>query len=488
MAVDEELFFARRLGYGLRQGETLGPSIRDWAVRQISEIPPLDFFGRDGANIRGHFPDFAEPVVDFTNATRLWGEYANKEQELQKTADKMPAGDWQKMMEREVYFPQSQYPSWRDCLVRSLTAVNGPSPVFERFWNFWVNHFSINANAFTRIFYGPHTRVIRNRMTGNFRDMLHDAVLNPAMLYYLDNWLSTGPHSPAGLNGKETINENLARELLELHTISPAAGYTQDDVIQTAYALTGWSFYGGEVHQRDIPKSSPFGTFYNIHRHEPGPRTILGKTYDSEKKGGIGQAPALLNDLAARPEAARFLSTKLVRHFVADEPPDDSVAKVVEAWLDSRGDLVTIHTAVIDQVLAKAPDNPKFSTPDTWLYESHRATGVEIPETVIWSSSDPSDFWVSAALEELGQPDGESPQPNGWSDLQADWISNVLLERRVRYAFQIGRRIDDTTSEFVKDLAARLAGPNSGLVTAMKGSEPGEAVALLLSSPEFLRI
>jgi uncharacterized protein (DUF1800 family) len=488
MIHDEELFFARRLGYGLKQGETISGGVRDWAIKQISEVPPLDFYGPDGTNIRDHFPDYAEPVADFSNATRLWGEYANKETDLQKQVGKMEAGVWEKKIDAEIYRPRTDYPVWRDCLVRSLTAVNGPSPVFERFWSFWVNHFAVNANSFTKLFYAPHTRAIRARMTGKFADMLHDAILNPAMLYYLDNWLSTGPHSPTGLDGKETINENLARELLELHTMSPAAGYTQDDVIQTAFALSGWSFYGGERNQRDIPKSSPYGTYFNPHRHEPGTRKILGKTYDKGGKNGSGQAPALILDLATRPETAQFLSKKLVRHFIADDPPDDSAANIANAWIDSGGDMVTIHTAVIDEVIKKAPDNSKFLNPETWLYQAHRTTGVGVPETAIWDYGDDSKYWVNAVVEELGQPYGEPLQPNGWSDLQADWISNVLMERRVRYAFQLGKQVKDpAVVDFLRDFATRLSGANSALDVAMKDSQRIEAVVVLLSSPEFLR-
>jgi uncharacterized protein (DUF1800 family) len=488
MIFDEELFYARRLGYGLKRGETVGSNLRDWAVRQISTVPPLDFYGPDGNSIRDRFPDYAEPVPDFGEATRLWGHYANLEADLENQVGKMPPGEWQKKIEAEVYLPRSDYPYWRDCLVRSLTAVNGPSPVFERFWSFWVDHFAVNSNAFTKLLYGPHTRAIRARMTGKFADMLSDAILNPAMLYYLDNWLSTGPHSPTGRNGKETINENLARELLELHTISPSAGYTQDDVIQTAYVLSGWSFYGGERNQRDIPKKSPYGTYFNINRHEPGTRKILGKTYDKGGKTGSGQALELLSDLAARPETARFISHKLARYFIADEPPEDSVARIAAAWMESEGDLIAIHTAVIDEVLSKAADNRKFLDPETWFYQCHRTTGVAVPETVIWKASGASQPWVNAVVQELGQPYGEPLQPDGWSDLQEDWISSVLMERRARYAYQMGLKVRDPAAvEFLRTMAARLGGPNSALDLAVRDLNGPQTTTVLLTSPEFMR-
>ncbi len=484
MIADEELFFARRLGYGLRQGETVGPDVRAWAVGQIKDIPPLDFYGPDGRNLRDHFPDFAEPTLTFREACRLWGVAENKENELFQKVDKMPEDEWRHEMEQEVWLPRSDYPYWRDCLVRSLTAVHGPSPVFERFWTFWVNHFTVSATAFTKLFYGPHTRAIRDRMTGNVEDMLRGAVLNPAMLFYLDNFLSSGPHSEIALHTSETINENLARELLELHTMSPEAGYTQDDVIQTAYALTGWGFFGGAHDQPEIP-GNPYGTYFEVKRHEPGKRTIMGKTY-SDRNRGMNQAGELIRDLAMDERTARFVSWKLIRHFLADEPPEDSVNKVRDAWMDSGGDLVTIHTAVIDEVLAHAPDHPKFTTPENWLYQVHRTTGVKVPESRPWAGS----YWINALCDELGQSYNECAQPNGWSDLKADWTSKELLERRVRYAFKIGSQMfDESRQAFILETAGRLSGPDSDLVKAMKAADNRtDATVILLASPDFMRI
>ena len=155
VAVDEELFFARRLGYGLGRGEGISSGVRDWAVSQVSKVVPLDFYGLDGRNIRSQFPDFAEPTADFPTAAKLWGQFNNREEELQAKIAKMNPADFQNAMEKEVYLPRSDYPYWRDALVQSLTATGGPSPVFERFWQFWVNHFSVNASDFVRLFYGP---------------------------------------------------------------------------------------------------------------------------------------------------------------------------------------------------------------------------------------------------------------------------------------------------------------------------------------------
>jgi uncharacterized protein (DUF1800 family) len=355
--------------------------------------------------------------------------------------------------------------------------------VFERFWMFWVNHFAVGANGLSQPFFGPHTRLIRENMTGKFSDLLTSAILNPAMLYYLDNFLSSGPNSQTGLDGYETINENLARELLELHTVSPAGGYTQDDIVQTAYALTGWAITSGKKNKDKALRKFEPGAVFDIRRHEPGVRTIMGKTYGKSKKGA-NQASELMADLAVHPATAQFIAWKLIRHFVADEPPEDSVAHVRDVWLETGGDLVAIHTAVIDEVLARGREFQKFTTPEVWLLQMHRMTGT--PISIDPGSREPS---ISFICEELGQGWDRSPQPNGWSDLGADWTSRELLERRLRYAYTAMNNADRTASKFLLECAKTMGG---------EGSPLHEAVALypfardramiLVTSPEFLRI
>lgn len=482
--VDEELFFARRLGYGLKHGESIGSNVRDWAIGQITNIPELSFYGEDGTNIQKLLPTYAKPIIDYGEATHMMGVYWDKERILLQSQAKADREEWIRQMDYEMHRPRAVYPQWREALARSLTAVNGPSPVFERFWAFWVNHFAVNAEDVTKLLYGPHTRTIRSHMTGKFQDMLQDAILQPAMVYYLDNFLSAGPNSSLGRSG-DTINENLARELLELHTMSPAGGYTQDDVLETAYALSGWGFYSGKSDEEPKKnKKTPFGRMFDLRRHEPGTRRILGKTYGKANKGK-DQAPELMADLAVHPATAHFLAFKLARHFIADEPPEDSVTRIQEAWLGSGGDLVTVHTAVIDEVLTKALGTVKFSTPIQWLHHLHRTSGIPVPR----ASPYQGDYWISVLLEELGQGFDIPLQPNGYSDLEADWISKQLLERRVRYAGVTAFKAKPAMHEYLMDYAVRLTGEKSELVVAMQGSGvPMAATTILLSSPQFMRI
>lgn len=483
MIIDADVFFARRLGYGLRQGEVLGASPRDWAVAQLSTIPPLDFYGSDGESIRHQFPDFVEPVTTMEEACRLHGVYQDVEEEMFAKAGEMDPSEWDRETEQRVWRPMQANPSWADCIVRSLTAINGPSPVFERFWSFWVNHFAVNAPFNIKLFYGPHTRAIRASMTGKFRDMLPRAILNPAMLFYLDNHLSTGPNSEMAKRSKETINENLAREVLELHTVSPAAGYTQEDVIQAAYALSGWRYFTGSKVE-GIATGNPYGTWFMAERHEPGERTIMGRAYHGRNQGR-NQAPQLLDDLAGDPLTAQHLSLKLLRHFLADDPPADSIKRVADIWMATDGDLLAVHTAVIDEVIAHGAEYQKFTTPENWLFQMHRTSDFPLPKGAIWTDQ----VWINALYSELGQGFDETPQPNGWSDLEADWTSKELLDRRLRYAYSTCSTYQRPAHyDHFLDYATRIAGPDSLLVQTIKSAPPLDAGLLLFASPDFMRI
>ena len=487
MANDEALFLARRLGYGLRDGEAVSGSFRDWAVAQLKAIPPLDFYGPDGTNIRSKFPAEAEPIKDFAEACKAFEIYRKTIEVTQKRGRSIPQQEFNKLMDSKVQRPFKYFPLWRDCLVSVLTAVNGPSPVFERFWAFWVNHFTVaSTNSEIELFVGPHGRNIRRRMTGKFGDMLHDAVINPAMLTYLDNVQSTGPHSPQGKQHDGNLNENLAREVLELHTMSPSGGYTQKDVVEAALALTGWQLYAGRATHPQPEPGEPYGPFFHVYRHEPGARTVMGKTYSGTDQGR-NQAAEMLADFAAHPQTAKHLSWKLLRHFLADDPPAESIARIEQVWNRTSGDLVAIHTAVIDEVLAKGHDTAKFTTPQNWLIQSLRVTGAEVPTSTPYPGT--GHFWIDGLLEELGQSYNKCPQPNGWSDLKADWISKEMLDRRLRLSYILGSQLMGLKADFIVSYAERLAGKESDLAQMVaRAPSIREATTLLLCSPQFLNV
>src|SRR6516225_1632670 len=207
-----------------------------------------------------------------------------------------------------------------EALARLQRAVLADCGFTERLVVFWSNHFCISANkgGLARIWAGSFEReAIRPHALGRFADMLKAVEQHPAMLFFLDNQQSLGPDSRAGQNRKRGLNENLAREIMELHTLGVGGGYTQDDVTSLARIITGWTFAG-----RPCPAGEPGSFVFNANAHEPGPQVLLGKTYEAT---GVAQGEAALADIARRPSTSKFIATKLARHFVADDPPPSLV-------------------------------------------------------------------------------------------------------------------------------------------------------------------
>lgn len=488
MAIDRDLFFARRLGLGLRLGEALPASPREWAMDQLRQVPPVDFFGSDGKSIADQLPTGTKFIDNFLAACKEWEVFKTKENELQATGQKLSASEYERRGYLEVYRPYYATPRWRDCLVKTLTAVNGVAPVFERFWMFWSNHFTVSTDVVKHValLRGPHTIGIRNRLTGTFAELLFHAIANPAMLIYLNNNTSHGPNSQVARLGKERqeVNENLARELLELHTMSPSGGYTQKDVTETALILTGWTMYAGPVSNDGYTEKSPYGTFFASFGHEPGARSVLGKSY-LQKGTGENQLDELIHDLAYHPATASHIAFKLARHFVADDPSKESVDRIAKAFVDTGGNLISIHSAVVDEVLKISFESSKVMTPENWLFQSYRLTGAPVPLSMPFEDKEA----VLDVLREMGQSFDECPQPNGYSDLRADWLSKEMLDRRVRQAYRIGQSAHGLNSEALGDYAARLAGGDSTLVPLVRRAESvPEAVALLLAAPKFLKM
>lgn len=366
---------------------------------------------------------------------------------------------------------------------RMASALATPAPFVERLAAFWSNHFSLSIEKpQVGIFAAAYEAdAIRPHVLGRFEDMLVAVERHPAMLYYLDQFRSVGPNSPfgqrAGLRRPERkigLNENLAREILELHTLGVRTGYSQADVTEFARALTGWSVGGlGPMAARD--DIGPGDFTYRPALHEPGTRTIIDSSYGER---GEDQARAVLRDLAAAPATARHIATKLARHFVADDPPLALIERLTAAYLGSRGNLPAVYRALIDAPEAWAPGAPKFKTPWDWAVSSLRGLGRR----------DLGKMDVAPMLTQLGQPIWKPGSPAGYDDISASWAAPDALMRRVelaqRFAAAAGGQIDART------LAPRLL-PGTltpATATALAQAESGPtALALLLVSPEFQR-
>ncbi|HVY19562.1 MAG TPA: DUF1800 family protein [Bauldia sp.] len=486
--MDTDLFFARRLGYGLRTDEKLPAPAREWALDQLRTIPPYGFVDATGKDIAASVPDYGQLYATFESGAHAYELGHVAQDHVTPLAKKLPQVDYERKFNLEVSLPYWVGPAWGECLAMTLTAAHGSAGVFERFWAFWSNHFTVSTQILELgVFWGPHLRTIRQRMTGNFADLLYDAVANPAMLMYLNNNESFGPHSRKGRdpqNPFHDLNENLARELLELHSVSPAAGYTQADVTATARLLTGWTFRAGttiEGRGKDI-----YGVFFDADRHEPGAVTIMGKTYTPQGDGS-GMLRELVDDLAAHPATAHHIAFKLARAFVADYPSDDVVGRIEKTFVDTKGDLVAVHSAVVEEVLSAGPQPAKVAAPLTWLAQAYRLTGATVP--IGGADGAGGSESVQLVCRELGQEPNMCPQPNGFSELNADWLSKQMIDRRVRQAYRIGLSTRLLSVEALTDYTARLAGTDSPLVALVQHAESRPvAIAMLLSSPQFLKI
>lgn len=371
-----------------------------------------------------------------------------------------------------------------DIAVRVNTALTSPAPMVERLVHFWANHFCVSVGKpGTQFEAGPHEfTAIRPHVLGRFSDMLKAAVLHPAMLIYLDQFQSIGPNAPfaqrrARRGGDQQrprgLNENLAREVLELHTLGVDGGYSQTDVTELARALTGWTVPGiGRVGR--FAEDQPSGAAFVALVHEPGARQVLGRSYPA---GEAKQALAILDDLAAHPATARHIATKFARHFAGDTPPPALVARLEADFLTSGGDLASLTRTLIEAPEAWTPGPVKFRTPFEWLVAALRLTGTATlpPQRIV------------GALTELGHVPWRAPSPAGYDDLAASWAGPDALIRRVELAERIARNAPQD-GVIARAEAAFPGALGEATLTQLKRAESGQqALALLMVSPEMMR-
>ena len=338
----------------------------------------------------------------------------------------------------------------------------------ERMVWFWSNHFCISADKIPAMA-GPYEReAIRPHVLGHFADMLQAVESHPGMLYYLDNVESMGPNSTAGINRDKGLNENLARETLELHTLGVRTGYTQADVTSFAKVLTGWTWF---------PPFEPIhgGEFvFNPILHEPGEQIVLGKRYPDN---GVQQGRAVLADLARHPATAHHIAQELAAHFGADEPPPPLVAKLEKTFNSSNGNLKEIAKALINADEAWTPQRTKLKPPAEWIVSVIRLTdgGPLVPIGLLMG-----------AQAQLGAALWRPPAPNGYSDREAAWIDGV--PRRLDLANQFANRLADNVDPIgmLESALGPLASTHTR-DTVARAESRAQALTLLIMSPEFLR-
>jgi uncharacterized protein (DUF1800 family) len=340
----------------------------------------------------------------------------------------------------------------------------------ERLAWFWSNHFCVSADkGGVRPICGAYEReAIRPHILGRFHDMLHAVESHPAMLIYLDNARSIGPNSLAGMRQKRGLNENLAREILELHTLGVRTVYKQEDVTSFAKVITGWTV----APLRQDPARAGEFTF-NPRMHEPGAQIVIGKSYPED---GVQQGRAVLAMLARHPATAKHVATKLACHFVADEPPPALVTRLSKRFLDTDGNLKEMAKALVASPEAWDSARPKLKRPGEWIISAMRAGGVV-----------PADIGpVMQAHNLLGEPLWRPSAPKGFADESAPWLDG--LSQRLDIANALVRRMgaDADPRELFEETLGPIASTQTREAITRAESRP-QALALLFMSPEFQR-
>ncbi len=443
--IDKTLFIAfSRFGLGPRPADfrAVPSSAQGWLLDQIRQTPTLyPGFSR--------LPSYANLADEFFEMREMKGN-GNARQEMRETT----RNNYQQEMK-----------------TRFEAALASDSGFYERLVLFWSNHFTVAIVGKPFLFgvVGAYEReAIRPHVLGNFSDMLLAVTRHPAMLMYLDNAQSIGPNSPAGKRRERGLNENLAREILELHTLGVNGGYTQDDVIALAKIITGWS----------LNRNQGGGFHFSRAMHEPGPKTLLGKVYDM---GGEDEGVQALRDLAMHPSTARFLATKLARHFITDNPDAGDVKRLADVYLQSGGNLRKVYETLIALPSVWREPLPKVKTPYELIVSTLRLTGID--------ALGPEEYQKTAASLALFQHvPFTAPSPAGWPDTAEAWISPDALMNRLEWCHALALKWpvrEDALQNVISYLAP--VSDEDSLQWLRRAPSVKEGFALALSSPAHQR-
>ncbi len=462
----ESTIAANRFGLGARPGDLgkIEPQPQAWLLDQIQGPSRLS--------------DDIRALPDSSVVLREVAELRREQRSQQNNSSDEAAPDivekYGKVI-RKHYIEQAH--------ARYHAAATTDYPFHERLVHFWSNHFAISADkqpipAVAGLF---ESEAIRPNVSGNFSDLLLAVEQHPAMILYLDNQRSVGPDSTLGKRasrgsraGKVGLNENLAREILELHTLGVNGGYTQNDVTTFAKVITGWSI-GGEAENGRFAEGEP-GTFeFREVIHEPGTQKILGKKYS---QSGMDQGTAVMHDLALHPSTAKFLATKLARHFVADEPPTELVDKLAATYLENGGELSAMYETLIAAPQSWEKPFAKYKTPHDFVISTFRAFDY---------APDKAKF-VIAALDLMGQTPYRPGSPAGWPDTAEQWGGADALYKRIEWCNTVARFVGSRANPV--DLGDAVLGPVFGAETrkAIARAESNvQGITLLLAAPDFQR-
>ncbi len=457
---------ANRFGLGAKPGELkkIDSNPRAWLLDQLQGPSRLPGELSD-------LPGTAEVLVDIQDLRR-------EQREMRAAATDQPAPDIVQKYGQKVrghYLEQTN--------ARYQYAVATDFPFHERLVHFWSNHFAVSADkqpmpAVAGLY---ENEAVRPNVTGNFADLLIACEQHPAMITYLDNQRSIGPESMLGRRANRVqrernigLNENLAREILELHTLGVDGGYSQQDVTTFAKVITGWSI-GGASDTGRFAEGTPGEFEYRDMIHEPGDHTVLGTRYSQR---GVAQGEAVLRDLALHPSTARFLASKLATHFVADEPPADLVDELAATYLEGGAELAPVYEALIAADTAWTEPHSKYKSPHDFVVSTLRAFD-HVPNNT---------RFIVGALDLMGQAPFRPGSPAGWPDSAEHWGGADALYKRIEWSNTVSRLVGTRIKpvELGDDvLGATFSTESRKAVSRAETNVQG--MTLLLASPDFQR-
>ena len=415
--------FYRKVAFGLGPNDKEPSDPLKWATSQLNEIPEYSWKGKilPEKELRAYYRDWV-----YGDRKVLRKEFKNDKNGYKREKNKLRHATGQKFW-------------WNlELCIRHSEAIKSETPVLAKLWYFWANHFAISEKDFLAQYTtGAYQReIIRTNMNQNFEKMAQEATKGWSMIHHLDNEQNIGPKSQSAKWAREKgkkrgVNENHARELLELHTVSPNCGYSQEDVIQMAYIMSGWRPEWGKK------RLETGDVHFDPNAHQPGSKIVLGKKYKSGRKG-LSNA---ITDLVNHPSCREFIAMKLCRYLITDNPTKEMMEPIIKAWEKSDGFLPEVHKAAIEVAFNYSDKYNKFQNPENWLLQMSKMADVDLipsPSFMDLYKLGNKPIKDHRALErlmdELGQHPYLAKQPNGWSDISEDWMSPELLIRRLVYA------------------------------------------------------
>ena len=473
--------FFRKVAFGIGINDQVPSDPLSWALKQVDEVLELSWKGKifTEKELRGHYRDYV-----YGDREKLRKKYKDNKTLYKTHKDILRQKTGQKFWES------------LEISIRHNEGINSQSPVLAKLWMFWGNFFTISEKDFLANYStGPyHREIIRPNLNQSFEKMVYDVTTSWAMIHHLDNSESAGPKSKTARaewrrkkKKPATINENHARELLELHTVSPKAGYTQEDVIQLAYIMTGW--------QRKWSKTrlETGNIWFNPEYHQPGNKKVLGKEYKRGKKA----LATIIKDLVNHPNCRDFVAERLCRYLITDEPTKEMKQPIIDAFESSDGFLPEIHKAAIKVAFDYNDKFKKFQTPENWFIQVAKLGDLEWPPSP--ETMDSYELGITPTrkqrsperlLRNIGQHPYRAKQPNGWSDHSDDWISPELLIRRLVYAklsHSFSKMQNNNENYYQNIVEKNFDNPDKIMKYLNQKSRIVEKQTLFFNHPEFLR-